>query len=63
MWEDRMHVAESDGMTATLVDRTMAIWFTEAFRTRHREAVARIASMLRQSDPCGYAAAIRASST
>jgi 3-oxoadipate enol-lactonase len=60
MWEDRIRVAESDGMTAALVDRTMAIWFTEAFRTRHGNAVERIASMLRQSDPRGYAAAIRA---
>jgi 3-oxoadipate enol-lactonase len=60
MWEDRIRVAESEGMTATLVERTMAIWFTEAFRTRHRDAVARIAAMLRKSDPRGYAAAIRA---
>jgi 3-oxoadipate enol-lactonase len=60
MWDDRIRVAESEGMTATLVDRTMAIWFTEAFRTRHRDAVERIAAMLRKSDPRGYAAAIRA---
>ena len=60
MWEDRMRVAESDGMTSTLVDRTMAIWFTEAFRTKRPEAVERIAGMLRMSDPRGYAAAIRA---
>jgi len=60
MWEDRIRVAESDGMTAALVDRTMAIWFTEAFRTKRPEVVGRIASMLRKSDPQGYAAAIRA---
>jgi len=60
MWEDRIRVAESDGMTPTLVDRTMAIWFTEAFRAKHREAVGRIAAMLRTNDPRGYAAAIRA---
>jgi 3-oxoadipate enol-lactonase len=60
MWEDRIRVAEGAGMTATLVDRTMAIWFTEAFRTRRLEVVERIAAMLRKTDPRGYAAAIRA---
>ncbi|MDO8476215.1 MAG: alpha/beta fold hydrolase [Candidatus Rokubacteria bacterium] len=60
MWDDRIRVAESDGMTAALVDRTMAIWFTEAFRARHPDVVERIATMLRKSDPRGYAAAIRA---
>jgi 3-oxoadipate enol-lactonase len=60
MWEDRIRVAESEGMTATLVDRTMAIWFTEEFRTRHADSVERIAAMLGKSDPRGYAAAIRA---
>jgi 3-oxoadipate enol-lactonase len=60
MWEDRIRVAENAGMTAALVDRTMAIWFTEAFRSKHPEVVERIASMLRKSDPRGYAAAIRA---
>ena len=60
MWEDRMRVAESEGMTSTLVDRTMAIWFTEAFRARRPEALERIAAMLRTTDPRGYAAAIRA---
>jgi 3-oxoadipate enol-lactonase len=60
MWEDRIRVAEIHGMTATLVDRTMAIWFTEEFRAKHREVVDRVASMLRTTDPRGYAAAIRA---
>jgi 3-oxoadipate enol-lactonase len=60
MWEDRIRVAESEGMTAALVDRTMAIWFTAAFRARQPDAVERVAAMLRKSDPRGYAAAIRA---
>jgi 3-oxoadipate enol-lactonase len=60
MWDDRIRVAESEGMIPTLVDRTMAIWFTEAFRARQPDAVERIAAMLRKSDPRGYAAAIRA---
>ena len=60
MWEDRIRVAESEGMTPALVDRTMAIWFTETFRAKHTEVVKRIASMLGETDPRGYAAAIRA---
>lgn len=60
MWEDRIRVAEAEGMTAALMDRTMAIWFTEGFRTRRPDAVERIAAMLRNCDPRGYAAAIRA---
>jgi len=60
MWEDRIRVAESDGMTADLVERTMAIWFTPEFRAERRQTVERIASMLRATDPRGYAAAIRA---
>jgi 3-oxoadipate enol-lactonase len=60
MWEDRIRVAESLGMTATRVDRTMAIWFTETFRAKRPKVVERIAAMLRRTDPRGYAAAIRA---
>jgi 3-oxoadipate enol-lactonase len=60
MWEDRIRVAESQGMTQDLVDRTMAIWFTEGFRARQPGVVGRIAAMLRKTDPRGYAAAIRA---
>jgi len=60
MWEDRIRVAESEGMTPALVERTLAIWFTETFRAKSRQAVERIADMLRKTDPRGYAAAIRA---
>ena len=28
MWHDRLRVAETEGMTETLIERTMAIWFT-----------------------------------
>lgn len=60
MWQDRIRVAETEGMTQALVDRTMEIWFTAEFRARHRDTVERIAATLRRSDPRGYAAAIRA---
>jgi len=60
MWEERLQVAESEGMSPSLVARTMAIWFTEAYRVaRHRE-VQRIAAMISRTDPRGYAASVRA---
>lgn len=60
MWEDRIRVAETEGMTAALVDRTMDIWFTAPFRAREKDTVKRVAAMLERSDPRGYAAAIHA---
>jgi 3-oxoadipate enol-lactonase len=60
MWADRIRVAETAGMTADLVERTMAIWFSPAYRATHKDVVDRVAAMLAASDPRGYAAAIRA---
>ena len=60
MWEDRIRVAETAGMTADLVERTMAIWFSPAYRAAHKDVVDRVAAMLAATDPRGYAAAIRA---
>jgi len=60
MWHDRLRVAETDGMTETLIERTMAIWFTEKFRSEHAAEVDRVRAMLRATDPRGYAASIRA---
>ena len=60
MWHERMRVAESEGMTETLIERTMDIWFTAAFRAARPEAVDCVRAMLRATDPAGYAAAIRA---
>ena len=60
MWEDRIRVAETTGMTETLIEKTMEIWFTPAFRERERATVDRVRAMLRATDPAGYAAAIRA---
>ena len=60
MWEERLRVAETEGMSPSLVGRTMAIWFTETYRVAHHKAVERIAAMLRRTDPRGYAASIRA---
>jgi 3-oxoadipate enol-lactonase len=60
MWEDRIRVAETQGITRELVERTMAIWFTAEYRERQREVVDRVAAMLAATDPHGYAASIRA---
>jgi 3-oxoadipate enol-lactonase len=60
MWEERIRVAEAEGMSATLVERTMDIWFSPGFRERHKDVVDRVRDMLGTTDPRGYAAAIRA---
>lgn len=60
MWQDRLRVAETVGMTDELIERTMAIWFTADFLVRGKTQVDRVREMLRRTDPRGYAAAIRA---
>ena len=60
MWHERLRVAETEGMTETLIERTMAIWFTAKFREQHPTQVDRVRAMLRATDPRGYAASIRA---
>ena len=59
MWADRVRTAESAGMEP-LIEPTMAIWFTAAFRERKPAAVDRVRAMLRATDPRGYVAAIGA---
>jgi len=59
MWDDRIRVAEAEGI-APLLDRTMEAWFTPAFRGRHPEVIDRVRAMLRPTDVRGYVGAIRA---
>jgi 3-oxoadipate enol-lactonase len=59
MWDDRIAVAQSKGVTAVL-DRTMEAWFSAPFRARHPEVIARIRAMLAPTDPVGYVGAIQA---
>ena len=47
MWHERMRVAEAQGMTEALIEGTMGIWFSAAFRAEHPEAVERVRAMLR----------------
>jgi 3-oxoadipate enol-lactonase len=60
MWEDRIRVAETQGITPELVERTMAIWFSADYRARHRDVVDGVAAMLAATDARGYVAMIRA---
>jgi 3-oxoadipate enol-lactonase len=60
MWEGRIRVAETLGMTPELVEQTMAVWFTAGFRARQSAVVERVAAMLAATDPRGYVASIRA---
>lgn len=57
MWEERIRVAETGGMTEDLIERTMAIWFTPGYDPARVE---RVRAMLRRTSPAAYAAAIRA---
>jgi 3-oxoadipate enol-lactonase len=59
MWDDRIRVAEAQGLEP-LLDRTMEAWFTPPFRAQHPEVVDRIKGMLRPTDVRGYVGAIRA---
>lgn len=59
MWDDRIRVAEAQGIEP-LLDRTMDAWFTAPFRAQHPEVIDRIRAMLRPTDVRGYVGAIRA---
>ncbi len=60
MWEERIQVAETAGMTDALIERTMEIWFSPEFLEKGKAVVDRVRAMLRGTDPRGYVAAIRA---
>jgi 3-oxoadipate enol-lactonase len=59
MWDDRIRVAEAQGIEP-LLDRTMEAWFTAPFRAQRPEVVARVRAMLGPTDVRGYVGAIRA---
>ena len=59
MWDDRIRVAEAQGIEP-LLDRTMEAWFTVPFREEHPEVIDRVCAMLRPTDVRGYVGAIRA---
>jgi 3-oxoadipate enol-lactonase len=59
MWDDRIRVAEAEGV-GPLLDRTMEAWFTAPFRAERRDVVDRVRAMLAPTDVGGYVGAIRA---
>jgi 3-oxoadipate enol-lactonase len=59
MWDDRIRVAEAEGIEP-LLDRTMEAWFTPPFRAQQPAVIERIRAMLRPTDVRGYVGAIRA---
>jgi 3-oxoadipate enol-lactonase len=59
MWQERIRAAEAAGMEA-VVESTMAIWFTEAYRARETAAVDAVRGMFRKMIPAAYVAAVRA---
>ena len=59
MWDDRIRVAEAEGIEP-LLDRTMEAWFTPPFRAQQPAVIERVRAMLRPTDVRGYVGAIRA---
>jgi 3-oxoadipate enol-lactonase len=52
-WQERIGTAESKGMQP-LVESTLARWFTEPFRKRRPEVVAKIGELIRKTPVAGY---------
>jgi 3-oxoadipate enol-lactonase len=58
-WSDRIKFVREKGL-ATLVDTNMQRWFTENFRSRASEPIARMKAMFVATDPAGYIACCEA---
>lgn len=59
VWEGRAKTARNEGISA-LVDAVIGRWFTEDFRSRQPETVARIRAMILGASDEGYAACCEA---
>jgi 3-oxoadipate enol-lactonase len=53
-WADRIKTAETQGMEP-LVEPTLGRWFTEPFRKSRKDVIDRVATMIRNTPPAGYA--------
>ncbi len=53
-WDERIRVVSSQGMQP-LVQSTLERWFTEGFRKREPQAVAKISGLIASTPPAGYA--------
>jgi 3-oxoadipate enol-lactonase len=58
-WSDRIKFVREKGLAA-LVDANMQRWFTEGFRSRASEPIARMKAMFVATDPAGYIACCEA---
>jgi 3-oxoadipate enol-lactonase len=54
LWDERIRTAETRGMEP-LVEPTLARWLTPATRAAQADLGAAVASMIRRTDPTGYA--------
>ena len=61
-WADRIKTAETQGMEP-LVEGTLARWFTEPFRKSRKDVIDKVAAMIRNTPPAGYAGCCAAIST
>jgi 3-oxoadipate enol-lactonase len=53
MWDDRIRVAETQGMQPH-VEPTLGRWFTPSYFEGHSDVVERVRTMIRQTKPEGY---------
>lgn len=58
-WGDRIRFVNQNGLKA-MIDPNMQRWFTEGFRARAPEAMARMTAMFVATDPAGYIACCEA---
>jgi 3-oxoadipate enol-lactonase len=54
LWQDRIRTAETQGMEP-LVQPTLERWFTAPFRERRKDVIDKVATMIRNTPPAGYA--------
>lgn len=54
LWQERIKTAETQGMEP-LVEPTIGRWFTAPFREQRTDVVDRVRTMIRETDPRGYA--------
>jgi 3-oxoadipate enol-lactonase len=54
MWSERIQIAQTKGMES-LVESTLARWFTEPYRNSHKDVMQRIGNDIRSTPVAGFA--------